>query len=431
MMYLVGVLIMVVGLAVSIALHEVGHLLPAKKFGVRVSQYMVGFGPTLWSRTHGETEYGIKAIPLGGFVRIIGMYPPRQSTKPAGNSFWSRIAEDARDLSAQEIRPGEEHRAFYRLSPGKKLIIMLGGPVMNLLIAVILFTIVFAGIGLYSTTSTVGTVGECVPAHAQAECTSADPASPASLAGVQPGDELVSIAGTAITKWEDVLSAVQTFDGSAVPVVVNRDGQQLTLELTPAKLLPAPVSDGRGGAGAGQTKPAWYMGIGTAVQRVPQPLFSVPENMWQQSKAMMGTLVALPVRVYEAVEVTITGAERPESSVISIVGVGHIAGQATSLDSSRADLMDRLAMVLGLLASLNLVLFIFNLIPLPPLDGGHVLAALVEATKRGSDRLRGRKERRWLLDTARLTPVAYGVFGLLLLSGVLLMLIDIVNPVQI
>ncbi len=104
---LIGILVIVVGIVVSIALHEVGHMVPAKKFGVRVSQYMVGFGPTLWSRTKGETEYGLKAIPLGGYVRLVGMYPPAPAgARPRGSGFFSQVVADARDASTEEIRPG-------------------------------------------------------------------------------------------------------------------------------------------------------------------------------------------------------------------------------------------------------------------------------------------------------------------------------------
>ena len=148
MAYLVGVLIVVVVLLLSIGLHEVGHMVPAKRFGVRVSQYMVGFGPTLWSRTKGETEYGLKAIPLGGYVRLVGMYAPDDAVgNPPANSWSGRLARDARQASAEEIRPGEDARAFYHLSTPKKLVVMLGGPVMNLVIAFVLLAIVLVGFG--------------------------------------------------------------------------------------------------------------------------------------------------------------------------------------------------------------------------------------------------------------------------------------------
>src|SRR5690554_5621779 len=143
MLFAVGIAVFVVGLLVSIALHEVGHMVPAKRFGVRVSQYMVGFGPTLWSRTRGETEYGLKAIPLGGYVRLVGMLPPADvvGARPRAGRV-AELVQAAREQSAEEIRPGEEHRAFYRLSAPRKVVVMLGGPVMNLLLAVVLMAVV-------------------------------------------------------------------------------------------------------------------------------------------------------------------------------------------------------------------------------------------------------------------------------------------------
>ena len=109
--YIVGVLVLAFGVAASIALHEVGHLVPAKRFGVRVTQYMVGFGPTVWSRKRGETEYGIKAIPLGGYIRMIGMFPPRAGEDPtkvrvSSTGRFSQLADEARKASLEEMRPG-------------------------------------------------------------------------------------------------------------------------------------------------------------------------------------------------------------------------------------------------------------------------------------------------------------------------------------
>src|SRR6185312_2476375 len=148
MLYALGVIIFAVGLLLSIALHEVGHMVPAKKFGVKVTQYMVGFGPTLFSRKKGDTEYGIKAIPLGGYIRMIGMVPPRADGKV---SRWPRrlatAVEDFRQMSRAEVGPEDEERQFYRLTPGKKMIVMLGGPSMNLLIFLVLFIVLITTLG--------------------------------------------------------------------------------------------------------------------------------------------------------------------------------------------------------------------------------------------------------------------------------------------
>ncbi|NBX71021.1 MAG: RIP metalloprotease, partial [Actinobacteria bacterium] len=182
-----GVLIFILSLLASIGLHELGHMVPAKKFGVRVSQYMIGFGPTLWSRVRGETEYGLKAIPLGGYVRLIGMFgpgaKPRETLSESDSgellaasdsgisqsvsdqevaenfddepktSFFNSLVESARQSSLQEIRAGEESRALYNLSAPKKFIVMFGGPFMNFVIACVLFTIagVFVGTSVPTT----------------------------------------------------------------------------------------------------------------------------------------------------------------------------------------------------------------------------------------------------------------------------------------
>src|SRR4051812_14600251 len=145
LLYVGGVLLVVLGVGLSIGLHEVGHLVPAKKFGVKVTQYMVGFGPTLWSVRRGETEYGIKAIPLGGYIRMIGMFPPRPGDaegmiRVSSTGRFSQLADEARQLSLEEIKPGDEDRVFYKLSVPKKVIVMRGGPVMNLVIAVVLLS---------------------------------------------------------------------------------------------------------------------------------------------------------------------------------------------------------------------------------------------------------------------------------------------------
>ena len=158
LLYIVGVLVVVIGLAVSIGLHELGHLWPAKAFGVRVGQWMIGFGPTLFSFRKGETEYGVKAIPLGGYISMSGMFPPLRpggESRDASTGFLDTLVQDARDSSAETIHEGEEHRAFWRLATWKRIVIMLGGPTMNLLLATVLYALVLCGFGIAvpSTTS--------------------------------------------------------------------------------------------------------------------------------------------------------------------------------------------------------------------------------------------------------------------------------------
>src|SRR3954470_23516410 len=164
-LYALGVIAFAVGLLASIALHEIGHMVPAKKFGVRVTQYMVGFGPTLFSRRRGDTEYGLKAIPLGGYIRMIGMVPPRaDGTRSRWPRRMAELVEDFRQVSRAEVQPGDQDREFYRLTPGKKMIVMLGGPTMNLIIFLVLFFFLITTLGTphNDATTTVGTVIKCV-----------------------------------------------------------------------------------------------------------------------------------------------------------------------------------------------------------------------------------------------------------------------------
>lgn len=437
MAYVVGVLVALLVVLASIALHEVGHMVPAKRFGVRVSQYMVGFGPTLWSRTRGETEYGIKAIPLGGYVRLVGMYPTKDAVGAREPRGWAgRLAADARDASAEEIDPGEDGRAFYRLSTPKKLLVMFGGPVMNLVIAFVLMAIALVGIGVEGPTLTVGQVQPCVlPASAVARttCTSDDPRSPAALAGMQDGDTVVSWGGQQVSTWAGLVTAIRASGTDPVAVVVDRGGRQVDLTVTPVQRDQTAV-DAAGNAvtdssGKAVVSRSSYVGIAplTAMQR--QSLWSVPgavaTTTWQTAKVVL----TLPERVWQVAYSTFTGQPRDATSVIGIVGVGRIAGEVTSVQGAGISDSLRIFSLLQMLAALNVSLFVFNMIPLPPLDGGHIAAALWEGAGRQLARLRGRDRPR-PADTARLMPLSYAMFVLLGGMGLLLVWADIVNPVR-
>ncbi|MGB5934242.1 MAG: site-2 protease family protein, partial [Ornithinimicrobium sp.] len=203
MLYLIGVLLMLFGVAASIALHEIGHLVPAKKFGVKVTQYMVGFGPTLWSRQRGETEYGVKAIPLGGYIRMIGMFPPRPQDdgqlRTSTTGRWGQMTEQVRAESLEEVGPGDEDRVFYKLPVYQRVIVMLGGPFMNLVIAAALLTGIMTLYGLPQLTSTVSAVSACAPTDSSSTDCEGQPASPASDAGLRAGDTIVEVNGTPVT----------------------------------------------------------------------------------------------------------------------------------------------------------------------------------------------------------------------------------------
>lgn len=436
MEFLVGVLVFVVVLLGSIALHEVGHMVPAKRFGVRVSQYMVGFGPTLWSRTRGETEYGLKALPLGGYVRLIGMYPTDEAVGAGSpRSWWQRVAADARAASAEEIRPGEDHRAFYRLSTPKKLVVMLGGPVMNLLIAVVLLLVAYVGIGIPVAGTTVASVSQCivaVDAPAGTECSPDDPLAPAAAAGVRPGDRLVSYDGVEVTSWAQVSGLIRDSGDRTVTLVVERDGRQVDLEATPV-VAERPVTDDDGMAVTGEdgellTREVGFLGVGPEEvverQSVGTALAIAADATWQTATVV----VTLPQRVADLVGTTVSGGERDQTSIVGPVGVGRFAGEIAAMDTEPVAV--RAAGLLSTLAMLNLALFVFNLLPLPPLDGGHVVTALWEGARRQLARLRG-ASRPGPSDSALLVPLAYTVFVVLGGVGLLLVYVDIVDPVRI
>ncbi|GAB3138034.1 M50 family metallopeptidase [Marisediminicola antarctica] len=435
-LFSVGILIMVVGLALSIALHELGHFVPAKLFGVRVSQFMIGFGPTLFSRKRGETEFGIKAIPLGGYISMAGMFPPAAGSgaRTASTGFFQTLVQDARTASADTVTAGDEHRTFYRLPVFKRIIIMLGGPFMNLVIAIVLYAIVLVGFGVAQQSTTIGSVSQCVlPATSERQdCVAGDPEAPGAAAGVLPGDTIVSIDGAPIETWEQATEVIRAAPDQELEIVVDRDGSEVALTAVPSLTERYVVDEAglivEGADGTPVTEEVGFVGIGAAIEVVQQPVSAVLPAVGDNILRVGNLILNLPQRLVDVANAAFGPEERDPNGPISVVGVGRVAGEIASIDT--IPILERASALIGILASLNVALMVFNLVPLLPLDGGHVAGALFEGIRRFFARLFGRKDP-GPVDTAKLVPLTLGVVVVLGAMSLLLIYADIVKPINI
>jgi membrane-associated protease RseP (regulator of RpoE activity) len=426
-LYALGVIAFVLGLLASIALHEIGHMVPAKRFGVRVTQYMVGFGPTLWSRRKGETEYGVKAIPMGGYIRMIGMVPPRVDGK---RSRWPRrmgeLVEEFRATSRTEVGPNDQNRQFYRLTPGKKIIIMLGGPTMNLLIFMVITILLYGLIGAKQPSTTIASVSDCVvPATAQIQTCPApgskDYVKAPANGVLQLGDKIVAINGTQIKKWSDSVGIIERSAGKPLTITVDRNGQSVPLAITPVQTTKYASATGTA------TKQAGFIGVGTKLEYQRLGPAQIGSVIWKQTTLGVDALKQFPSKMASLWGTVFQGKPRDSQGAVGVVGLGRIGGQIA--DSSNIAALDKIAALFSLLAGVNLLLFFFNLLPLLPLDGGHVAGAIVEAIRRGWARLR-KRPRLIFVDVAQLVPVMYIVASVLIVFSVLVMYADIVKPIS-
>ncbi|MFI1732676.1 M50 family metallopeptidase [Streptomyces acidicola] len=430
LMTILGIVVFVIGLGISIAWHELGHLSFAKLFGIRVPQYMVGFGPTLWSRHRGETEYGIKAIPLGGYIRMIGMFPPGKDGRIEARSTspFRGMIEDARAAAYEELKPGDENRLFYTRKPWKRVIVMFAGPFANLILAVVIFVGVMMTFGTNMQTTTVGKVSDCViqASANRSTCEKGDQAAPAKAAGLKAKDKIVAFNGVPVKEWSTLQEDIRANPGKDVTLTVERDGKQLDLTAT---LIKNQVSktDGNGGYVEGQYVTAGFLGFTPASGIVPQTFPQSVDRMGDMMQNGVESLISLPAKIPALWDAAFGDGPREADSPMGVVGAARVGGEIATMDIPATQ---RLATFLMLVAGFNLSLFLFNMLPLLPLDGGHIAGALWEALRRNVAKVLRRPDP-GPFDVAKLMPVAYVVAGIFICFTLLVLVADVVNPVRI
>jgi len=396
-MDLIGWVIFLVALLFSVMLHETGHFVVAKKFGMKCTRYFVGFGPTVWSTFRGETEYGIKALPIGGFVKIVGMHS----------------LDDVDD-------PADEPRSFRRQPGWQRILVLCAGSFMHFLLAFLLIFGLAVTIGIENDNTTqLGTVSTCVAANTtqlnNGTCTASDKPSPARLAGLKTGDQVTAFNGKPVSNWTQLGNAIRKAPaGSQAAITVKRGSQTLTLHATLATV------SGRSGA---------YLGIApTVVFQTANPVRAVQyagsafgQVIVGSAKAVAALPGALPKLFSKDRGSTAAG------QVSSVVGAAEATGAAVA---ANVGWQYKVSFVLLLIASLNIFVGAFNMLPLLPLDGGHVAAIGWERIRAWYARLRKRPDP-GLVDMAKLLPVSFSIFLVVMFFGVALVLADIVNPVNI
>lgn len=370
------VTIFIVSLIVVIMIHEFGHFITAKAFGMRAEKFFLGFGPTLWSVQKGETEYGVKLIPAGGFVKISGM------------------------SSYEETEPGAEGRRFFEKPAWQRLIVLVAGSVTHFIVAVVLLFAALVFVGLTVGSNEVAAVSED---------------SPAAAGGLEEGDVIVAVDGAATPDFDAVRVAVQARGGQTVPIVVERGSATEELEVTIAER----TVDGetQGFLGVGPEGVTRRLGVGEALKATVVGDFSVVQLT---SLTVQGLAQAFsPEGIAGWIGALDADEPRTAEGPMSVVGVG----QAISAFGASGDFFA----VIIILAQLNIVLGLLNMLPLPPLDGGHVALLAVEEGVNGARRLRG-KAPTWRIDPAVVTPIALAVILLFTALTVTVVYMDIVNP---
>jgi membrane-associated protease RseP (regulator of RpoE activity) len=377
-MQILGIVAFVVALLFSVMVHEFGHYLTARHYGMKVTEFFLGFGKRIWSTQRGETEFGVKAIPAGGYCRIEGMAPN------------------------DEMPAGEEDRAFYKASSGKKLIVLGAGSFLHFVLGFLLLLTLFAGVG---TNQVLPVIGEVVTNSAAAD------------AGIKAGDEITSINGVEVKSWYKDVEAIRNSKGRELTLGINRDGQDMTITATPR------LTDVEGSQ-------RYVLGIINSIGMKRSGIIQSTSYAFTTTKSFISesakSLIALPSKVPALWGQTVRGEERDANGLVGVVGVARVSGQAVG--DTQLTISERLATFILIVASLNIFVGLFNLLPILPLDGGHMAVAIADEIRALFARLRGRP-RPAAIDVTVLTPVTMVVFVILACLTLLLLVADVINPV--
>jgi len=390
--YALGVIAFSFALLLSVMLHEAGHFATAKAFGMKASRFFVGFGPTLWSFTRGETEYGIKAIPAGGFVKIEGM------------------------TALEEIDPADADRAFYKQPAGKRTIVLCAGSFVHFLIAIFLVFGILAATGqdpIRTDGFSIAAVSNCITSAPSGLCKPGDPRAPA-LGVLREGDRLVSINGQPISKTgENFVNILRASPGKAVAITFTRAGVRRTVSLTPLPLVVKGKTQGR--IGVAEEQDAAQVSVAGAIPRT----FGVLGDFITSTGSAIG---GLPHEVAQIVE----GKPRGQNGAASVVDVARVSGQ---ISASGASVGDIVASLLLLIAELNLFVGLFNMLPLLPLDGGHVGILAFEQARSRIYKAIGRRDP-GRVDIMKVLPLTYAVVAAFVGLSLILLYAGIVNPIR-
>lgn len=389
MLYTIGALSLVLGLLISIALHEYGHMTFAQRYKVKVIEYMVGFGPILFSKVNKKgVKVGVRAIPLGGFIRMAGMFPPHSKL---------HSKEESLNLNENELE-------FYKIHPVKKIIIMFAGPAANLFLSFVFLAIAILLVGIPTPTNTLAGISNCLPKITE-EGPCATP--PSKQIGLKKGDKILTVNNEEVKKWEDLVNVLDKYRGLNTKLTYERNG-----EVTITNLTIAEIND------------QGYLGITPSIVYKPGTLGTVIKTDYNLAYLSFSAIKRFPEKIIEVSKVVFTDKKRDPEGPIGVVGLTRISGEIASGDEM---VRDKLLSILLLLAGLNMSLFIFNLLPLVPLDGGNAFMAFLELLKKSFTR---NSSKNYYFDPAKSLFITYIVAAILLGTSFLLLIADIFKPIS-